>query len=262
MKIAHEAPLSIFDQVQKLTDYDYCLAHLFDENEEYRNKFLDAKAKGREIILDTSVFELGEAFDQVKYVEIIKQLQPTYYIVPDVLEDASRTCYNMNTWIFNTKGLPGKRIAVVQGKTYEELIECYKLLAIGADMIAISFDYSYYLHDQSTRNLRNEFRYMEGRIRFVKRLLGSPQYKHNPKPIHLLGCFLPQEFESYKNISAIHSLDTSNPIVHGMKHITYSSSGLGSKESVKLFTLINHQVTGKEWLSIEYNIEQFKKFAK
>ena len=38
MKIAHEAPLSIFDQVQELTDYDYALVHLFEENEDYYNK--------------------------------------------------------------------------------------------------------------------------------------------------------------------------------------------------------------------------------
>ena len=80
MKIAHEAPISIFEKVQELTSYDYCLAHLYNENDEYRSKFLQAKAKGREIILDTSVFELGHAFDQEKYVQIIKQLQPTYYI--------------------------------------------------------------------------------------------------------------------------------------------------------------------------------------
>ena len=33
MKIAHEAPLSIFDRVQVLTDYDYALVHLFEEKE-------------------------------------------------------------------------------------------------------------------------------------------------------------------------------------------------------------------------------------
>ena len=34
IKIAHEAPLSIFDEVQDQTDYDYALVHLFDESEE------------------------------------------------------------------------------------------------------------------------------------------------------------------------------------------------------------------------------------
>ena len=46
MKIAHEAPLSIFDRVQVLTDYDYALVHLFEENEEYYNTFVKAKKDG------------------------------------------------------------------------------------------------------------------------------------------------------------------------------------------------------------------------
>ena len=40
MKIAHEAPLSIFDKVQAVTDYDYALVHLFEESEEYYNTCL------------------------------------------------------------------------------------------------------------------------------------------------------------------------------------------------------------------------------
>jgi len=42
MKIAHEAPLSIYDRVQSLTDYDYALVHLFEENEKYYDKFYNA----------------------------------------------------------------------------------------------------------------------------------------------------------------------------------------------------------------------------
>ena len=35
IKIAHESPKSIFEDVQKQTDYDYALVHLFEEDEEY-----------------------------------------------------------------------------------------------------------------------------------------------------------------------------------------------------------------------------------
>ena len=45
MKIAHEAPLSIFDKVQAVTDYDYALVHLFEENEEYYNSSFDPSMK-------------------------------------------------------------------------------------------------------------------------------------------------------------------------------------------------------------------------
>ena len=67
IRIAHEAPMSIFDKVQQLTDYDYCLVHLMDELPEYKELFFKAKEQGREIILDNSIFELGKSFNNKKY---------------------------------------------------------------------------------------------------------------------------------------------------------------------------------------------------
>ena len=66
IKIAHEAPLSIMNKVQSMTDYDYALVHLFEDPDiggDYFEFFIDALVnKGREVILDNSVFELGLDF--------------------------------------------------------------------------------------------------------------------------------------------------------------------------------------------------------
>ena len=56
IKIAHEAPLDIFDEVQRITDYDYALVHLLEENGRYRDTFERAVKQGREVILDNSIF--------------------------------------------------------------------------------------------------------------------------------------------------------------------------------------------------------------
>ena len=125
MKIAHEAPLSIFDKVQKLTDYDYALVHLFEENEQYWDKFVKAKKDGREVLLDNSIFELGTAFDGDVYANWITRLKPDWYIVPDVLDNASATIDSFDNFISTYAGLPGKVIAVAQGSTYDELVTCY-----------------------------------------------------------------------------------------------------------------------------------------
>ena len=58
IKIAHESPKSIFTDVQQVTDYDYALVHLFEEDEQYLEQFKVALRKGREVILDNSIFEL------------------------------------------------------------------------------------------------------------------------------------------------------------------------------------------------------------
>ena len=47
MKIFHEAPLSVFEDVQRMTDGDYALVHLLEKNPEYAQKFMEAKFSGR-----------------------------------------------------------------------------------------------------------------------------------------------------------------------------------------------------------------------
>lgn len=259
MKISHECPNSIFDKVQNLIDYDYALVHLYLENEEYRNHFLEAKAKGREIILDNSIFELGTAFDPFKYAEVIKELKPTYYIIPDVLENAKETQLNYVKFIDTFKDLPGKRIGVLQGKTYQELVDCYKhFLRFRVDKIGISFDYSYY-EKCFPLNMKLEA-WMKGRQMFIKQLQEESFFRPEI-PIHLLGCSLPQEFKYYQTMEFIDSVDTSNPVVHGLKGVIYEDFGLDKKESQKLFTLINSEVDSEQIENIEYNIQLFKKFC-
>ncbi len=68
IKIAHESPVELFYYIQSKTDYDYCLVHLLEENETYKELFVQA-CKEREVILDNSIFELGEAFDMKKFFD-------------------------------------------------------------------------------------------------------------------------------------------------------------------------------------------------
>lgn len=258
VKIAHEAPLSIFNEVQKLTDYDYALVHLFEENIEYLTKFELAVAKGREVILDNSIFELGTAFDPARFATWVEHLQPTWYIVPDVLEEKDATIESFKNFMEKYPNLPGKSIGVVQGKSYEEIVECYRFMEANADKIAISFDYSYFedlFPDEPTKY----HSWMKGRQELLVKLLEDGVINVN-KPHHLLGCGLPQEFEMYQNMHWIDSVDTSNPVVHGIKGIGYTWTGLENKESVKLFTLMDEDVL-EHLDDIRYNIKMFRSFC-
>lgn len=260
MKIAHEAPLSIFDKVQVKTDYDYALVHLFEENEEYYNKFVKAKNDGREVLLDNSIFELGTAFNGDTYANWIIRLKPDWYIVPDVLDNASATIDSFDNFISTYAGLPGKVIAVAQGSTYDELVTCYNYHANNphVDKIALSFNHPFF--QTMKPPLGNKYyRMMRGRQKVINDMLRD-NIINTSLPHHLLGCGLPQEFIEYKDYKWIDSMDTSNPVIHGMKGIRYEEDGLQDKESVKLFTLIEEDVVDC-WDDIEYNIDVFSKFC-
>ena len=190
IKIAHESPKVIFDDVQRYTDYDYALVHLFEEDKEYLNQFREAVSKGREVILDNSIFELEEAFDANKFAGWVKELRPTWYIIPDSLEDAARTCTQAELWRINHRDVPGKSIGVVQGRTYEEIVQCYNFMNrdMKVDMIAISFDYSYYT--VSVPHANKYVSWMLGRVKLIGDLVRDGIINKD-KPHHLLGCGLP-----------------------------------------------------------------------
>ena len=256
MKIAHEAPLCIFNRVQEVTDYDYALVHLFEENEEYWDKFVRAKEIGREIILDNSIFELGEAFEADKFYPWIEKLQPTYYVIPDALENAEKTVANAKSW----KPVKGcKSIGVVQGKTYEEIKWCYQEVEPLVDKVAISFDYSFFINPELNGYLPTKYHhYMYGRDALIHRLL-TDNVINTDKPHHLLGCGLPQEFDSYSDYEWIDSVDTSNPVVAAIKGMRYNGrNGLEDKPSQKLHTMIDSKLSSYELQLVLYNIECFR----
>ena len=77
----------------------------------------------------------------------------------------------------------------------------------------------------------------------------------------MLGCGLPQEFTYYKNYKWIDTIDTSNPVVHGMAGIKYNkykgdTYGLEDKISTKLYTMLNSSVANVD--DVLYNIAKFK----
>ena len=114
MLVSHETPVSFLETSRRYNDYDYALVHLFETNPEYYSFFKASKTLGREVLLDNSIFELGEAFDTKKFVKYVKELEPTYYVVPDVLEAVRCVIsqYLLHCSIWSTNGMCSKSVAV------------------------------------------------------------------------------------------------------------------------------------------------------
>jgi hypothetical protein len=129
-----------------------------------------------------------------------------------------------------------------------------------ADYIAISFDYSYYIVTGSGKNKLERF--SSGRYTFINDLKREGIW-NNHKPHHLLGCSLAKEFNFYHGDRTIRSVDTSNPVVAGIKELRYNGNlGLENKPSIKLADLIDHKVTDTEMENITYNVNCFKDIIK
>lgn len=262
MLIAHEAPMSIMDTVQSLTDYCYCLVHLLEESRCYLDFFKDAKLKRRKIIMDCSLFELGEAFDSKKYYDWLLEIQPDEYIVPDVWQDCDKNLKSFEefTQNFDLSALQGKKIGVLQGKTWEDFERAYKFMDTNADKIAISFGYDFYVNNWRDLIESKAVCFSEGRKQLVSHLLYKNILNVN-KPHHLLGCGVPTEFEFYKNknFTFIESIDTSHPVLSGFFKKDYDDEEtLRSKIPQKMIDIFEEDITSDQEELIIKNIKNFK----
>ena len=261
VKVSHELPNNMLHMSKDINDYEYCLPHLLDWGEDYKNHFLQAKKDGRYIIMDNSLHELGEAYAKDRLIHWIRVLGPDEFIVPDVWENQIATIANAEKWI--RIPVMTTKVAVVQAKSFEEAVACYvSLKYIGYQKVAFSYGAQYYndLFPHPNKFVGK----MMGRIMVIHKMWEMGIIEKTDK-IHLLGCALPQEFAYYKKLmglGVIESLDTSNPIIHGLKGIKYEHYGLKEKDSTKIDQLEEIEITSDVLYNINHNLIKFKQFLK
>jgi hypothetical protein len=125
MRVSHEVPLNLLNASPNFNHYDYCLPHLLDKYESYKEYFLEARKQGRYIIMDNSLHELGEAYNTERLLHWIEVLKPDEFIVPDVWEDMESSINNAAEWTQIKIHKDVLKVAVVQAKSIEEATECY-----------------------------------------------------------------------------------------------------------------------------------------
>ena len=259
MKVSHEAPIPYMRQVRGLIDYDYCLPYLLDESEEYKQYFQESKEIQRYIIMDNSLHELGEPYDKERLAHWLHYFKPDEFIVPDYWQDKIATLVSAKEWI--NKKYPDNTtpVAVVQGKNEIEARECYRILRYqGYQKIAFSYGADWYENygKQYIEETNKIITKAYGRYNFIKELYEDKTINKTDS-IHLLGCNIPQEFSWYKDMPFIKTIDTSNPVIHGLAGIKYNDWGLSDKISTKV-----DKFEGKDehWNTAIYNIHKCKEF--
>ena len=271
MRIAHEAPKCIFKKVRSVTDYDYALLHLLFEDPEYLEMFQESSHMQREIILDNSLFELGDAMAPEKLAQGIELIKPNWYIVPDALNNGPLTCQRWDEWE-STFGKEYKdvlgmgSIGVVQGSTWEEYKMCYKYISEKADKIALSGMLTPHFTGYTSLNPRTredtafEDKWI-GRTHMIRELMRDGIWRWD-KPHHLLGATNPIEFSDplYTKF-CFDSVDTSSPVMAGIRGEKYTVKGLSKKPEGKLCDNINISLTKKQEALVFDNIAAFRKIV-
>ena len=260
MKISHEVPICLLEDSLDFNDYQYCLPHLLDQDEDYKNFFIKAKQNGVYIIMDNSLHELGHAYDSERLLYWINELKPNEFIVPDVWQDRQGSIKNAREWskIKLSEGVT--KVAVVQAMNLMEAMACYQdYRDLGYQKIAFSYGADYYktLSNHPNPHLAKAL----GRVELISRLYDCDIILNSHK-VHLLGTACPFEFSLYKNMSFIESIDTSNPIMATIDGTRYNTLGMHSKPKSNMNDNVYMDLKDIDKELLYHNIESFKNLIK
>jgi hypothetical protein len=228
VKIFHEAPKLLFYRVQPYSEVDVGSVKAFETDDDYYEMFQESQERNRSIILTNR----NKPLPLPRYAYWLKHLKPTWYFLPDVQNSFEETADVIRMWEQTySADIPSKRIGILQGKSFEQLANCYKFLTqeIGVDMISIPADLDYY--GKSIKNPNPVLSSMLGRIR----LLGDLEHIgliNELIPHNILDVVSPFEGHAYLKYPWIHSVLTANPILDAIRGELYKE-GIGTLDYLK-----------------------------
>ena len=255
--ISHEVPRCLLTASPEFNDYDYCLPHLLDIDEEYKQYFIDARDKGRYIIMDNSLHELGKPYDSKRLWHWMNYFKPNEFIVPDVWMNCSQTAAQAKYWRQFKYPKKTKLTAVIQGENKNQAYLCANLLAgLGYDKLCVSYGATWY--NDFFPHANPDMGKALGRVRFVQGLFKLEQLKDIK--FHLLGCSIPQEFGWYDDgfQSRIESIDTSNPVMAALDGTRYNSNGMNYKPNANMNDFFDIKYEDINYFDVLYNTTKFR----
>jgi hypothetical protein len=259
IKISHELPLSLLEYSMDWNDYEYCLPHLLDKHDDYRQYFLDSRERDRFIIMDNGLFE-GVTHTTQDLLDKIDLIKPDIFIVPDEWNDSTITAKNAKHWLQYKMPMRTKLMVVLQGKTVSDIHLLYQQ-CVDLGYTHFAFNHSSVVYQElggSENVLANQ---SVGRVLLIQFLLSQNIIKDHHY-IHLLGASTPQEFTFYRDAipTVINSVDTSNPIICGALGIRYTETGLLEKPKEKIEEFMEMNLDTK-LEDITFNVNKFKEFC-
>lgn len=280
IKTNSELPLCMLKKHNyQLNNIDFVLFHLYIANEEYREYYRAMRIvhPDRVMIFDNSGYEFyiqGKTLDMTQFMDAIIDLNPTYYILPDVLMDKDTTLKNAEKFLSLMESMKDKTtaqpLAVIQGNTALELAECMdKYQRMGLTNICVPFHNSFFKdwgYDPKTAEqtavteffkniykvgaLTDDMAYAAGRVMFVmcfKDMLNKFEY------VHMLGSHCPFEKAFY---GGFQSMDTGYPVKLGYERVMLGQES--SKPTTIIDDFFTEDLSQSQINIIQMNVETFE----
>jgi hypothetical protein len=228
MKCSFELPVRHINQLKEHQDYDFTLAHLVLQSEEYR------AAYGAGNVMDNGYYELGEPLELRELSRAVKLGRPRVVISPDWHDNPTMT---LRAYRDAVAFLDCEVAGVVVGTTIEDMLMCYREYAKqGTDIICLPF--------------RLE------RLGLLK-YLAEHNELDKEKWYHFLGLRSMKELNDIKAYGLKYSsIDTSKPIKAAIhrKNITDDLRGLGRLD-------MNAQLDNETLERCRFNMDRFREEA-
>lgn len=233
IELAIGAPISMMNELCQKGHIELCFTHLLKENNiVYKQYYLNAKRKGRFVILDNGIMELGYSMSTDDLISVSLELKPDLITPPEILNDGYLTLKMTYEFIkvFEASELYPitKVFGVAHGATFkdwrssfEELIKISYVARIG-----IPYDIPFDIYT-STDNNNNRLKNLVIRRTELCNWIAE---NHPTVPIHLFGLAHPSELPLQAKHSFIKSIDTSLPVMAAINNIKYSISDFGLYE--------------------------------
>lgn len=258
--ISHEIPLALIDGHQKaISDYMYVLLHKMIEDPVYAQKAYDYQKAGGQVYLDNSCFELGESLDDELLYEYCEKLNPFVVVLPDVLGNKNATIDRTLKFLDKYPHVANYGMAVAQGSTPDELIECYAHFRDyrGEDeldmfMLGIPFVFSWVEKEPAIQ--------ASARIQLLEMMSRRHVIDQN-RWHHLLGTWQANEFSQYKNYHWVYSLDTSNPVMAAIDGTRYTDVGLFHKPRSTFDTSYHLTAEDIDMNLLMHNVKTFRRIV-
>ena len=222
IKLATILPTAYINKVDSLYDskIDMLLAHQASQSSKYLETYKDRQRKGSYLILDNSAYEFGTAINNNLLFKILQNTQPDEFVLPDAIGDFQTTIKLTSNFLQKYKiGGKTKLMAVPQGKTINEYIECYKYFANNTAINIIG------VASKGTELLQRRSSYISGR-HFVLDTLINKNFVCK-KPHHLLGLGNSghHELKILKQYTFIRSCDSSAAYIHAKNGLEFNNDG-------------------------------------